>query len=143
VRRGSNLTQTPPDLSQLFTTEAERSEAREALLLYWHAIELLLRLADQPASQWSDQQRSLFPHSVPGGPSEPPQDRLQRWLTVYGDEIKTIRDVRNRVVHRGIVTDPELRGAVYIARHVISSAMGVSPSQAEPAWASNYLDQAS
>lgn len=137
------MTLTPPDLGKPYSTEAERADAREALLLYWYAIEALTKLADQPTSEWSPQQTSLFPSSVPGGPPEPAQHRLQRWLNLYTDEINIIRDVRNRLVHRGIVTDSELRGAVYLARHVMSTAMGVPPSQAEPAWARTVLAQAS
>ena len=135
------MTQTPPDFSKPYSTEAERADDREALLLYWSAIESLAKLAEQPASQWSSQQASLFPSSVPGGPSERPQHRLQRWLNVYSDEIKSIGDVRNRLVHGGIVTDPELRAAVYVARYVISTAVDVPPSQAEPAWVRKVLAQ--
>jgi hypothetical protein len=138
------LSLTPPDLGKPYSTEADRADAREALLLYWVAIESLIKLAKQPASQWSDQQKSLFPSpSAQGGPPEPPDRRLQRWLDIYSDEINLVRDVRSRLVHGGmLVTDPELRGAVYLARHVVSSAMGVLPSQAEPVWARNTLAQA-
>lgn len=134
---------TPPDLAKPYSTEAERAEAREALLLYWYVIEALTKLADQPVPQWTPQQTSLFPSSVPSGPPEPPQHRLQRWLNLYSDEINIIGEVRNRLVHTGIVTDSELRGAVYLARRVLSTAMGVPPSQAEPAWARTVLAHAS
>jgi hypothetical protein len=137
------LSLTPPDLGRPYGTEADRVDAREALLLYWNVIESLVVLADLPGSQWSPQQASLFPSSVPGGPPEPPQHRLQRWLNLYSDEISVIREVRNRLVHRGIVADSELRGAAYLARHVISTALGVPPSQAEPGWARARLAQAS
>ena len=137
------MTLTPPDLSQPYGTEAERAAAREALLLYWYAIESLTRLADQPPAQWSPQQMGLFSGSVQEGPPEPPQQRLRRWRNLYEDEINIIRDVRNRLVHGGLVTDPELRGASYIARHVISTVMGVLPSQVEPVWARTVLAQAS
>ena len=134
---------TPPDLGKPYSTETDRADAREALLLYWAAIESLIKLAKQPASQWSDQQKSLFPSLTQSGPPEPPDRRLQRWLDLYTDEINLVMDVRNRLVHGGtMVTDPELRGAVYLARHVISSAMGVLPSQAEPVWARDTLAQA-
>lgn len=123
----------PPDLSRPYSTEAERAAARDALVLYWFAIELLTKLAEQPADQWSSKQADVFPRSVPNGPPEPPQQRLQRWVNLYGDEIHLIRDVRNRTVHGGLVADSELRGAVYLARSVIATAMGVLPSQAESA----------
>ena len=42
-----------PDLGRPYSTEVERADAREALLLYWSAIELLTKLAEQPANEWS------------------------------------------------------------------------------------------
>lgn len=131
---------TPPDLGKPYSTETDRAGAREALLLYWTVIEALIGLADRPVSQWSDQQRSLFQKSSESGPPEAPERRLQRWRNIYQEDINLIQDVRNRLVHPGtIVTDPELRGAVYLARHVTSAATGVLPSQVEPVWARNML----
>lgn len=130
--KGNSLTRQHPDLSQPYDTDREREQAREALLvLYWYAIEGLTNLAQRPANQWSPEQVGLFPKSVPGGPPEPPQHRLVRWLSLYGDEIRTVRDIRNKLVRWGPVADSELRGAVYIARHVIASAVGAPPSEAE------------
>ena len=123
----------PPDLSEPYSTEADRAGAREALVLYWFAIELLTKLAQQPADQWSNKQANVFPSSVPGGPPEPPQQRLARWANLYSDEIRITGDIRNRLVHGGLVADSELRGAIYLARNVIATAMGVLPSQAESA----------
>lgn len=123
----------PPDLSRPYGTEEERIVDRDALLFYWFAIERLIRLAEQPTSEWSSDQLGLFPRSVPGGPPEPPQHRLQRWLTVYGDEIRTVRDLRNRMLHLGPVADSEIRGALYLARNVVASAVGALPSEAESA----------
>lgn len=124
---------TPPDLGKPYSTEAERAADREAILLYWDAIKVLTKLANQPASEWTPQQASLFPST------EIPQQRLQRWLNAYRDEIDICHDVRSRLVHGGTVTDPELRGAAYLARRVISTVMGVPSSQAEPEWAFSKL----
>lgn len=123
----------PPDLSEPYSTEAERAHAREALVLYWFAIELLMKLAQQPPDQWSSNQASMFPRSVPGGPPEHPQRRLERWANLYDDEIRIIGNIRNRLVHGGLVADSELRGAIYLASRVIATVMGVPPSQAESA----------
>lgn len=123
----------PPDLSQPYGTESERIADRDALVFYWFAIERLIRLAEQPTGEWSSDQLGLFPRSVPGGPPEPPQQRLRRWLTVYGDEIRTVRDLRNRLIHFGPVADSEIRGALYLARNMVASAVGTLPSEAESA----------
>jgi hypothetical protein len=125
----------PPDLSKPYVTEEDRARDREALLFYEMLIEAITRLADRPDSSWSEDQRSLFPGSVPGGPAEHPLSRLQRWITIYGDEIKIIRDVRNRIVHSGIVADPEIRGAAWLARQIISTLFDLQPSQVNPIWA--------
>jgi hypothetical protein len=127
------LSHQPPDLSQPYGAESERLADRDALLFYWYAIERLIRLAEQPPGEWSSDQLSLFPRSVPGGPPEPPQQRLQRWLTLYGDEVRTIRDLRNRLLHLGPVADSEIRGALYLARNIVASAVGAMPSDAESA----------
>ena len=123
----------PPDLGRPYSTEVERADAREALLLYWSAIELLTKLAEQPANEWSPEQVREFPVSVPGSPGRASQHRLQRWFTVYSDEINIVGDIRNTLVHGGLVADSELRGAAYLARNVIATAMGVLPSEAESA----------
>lgn len=126
------MSQSPPDLGKPYGTEAERAVDREALIVYWYGIEALTHLAEMPPSRWSTEQARLFPSSVPGGPPEHPEQRLQRWLTLYGDEISIIRDIRNRLVHIGRVTDPELRGATWLAKTIISTAMGILPSEVEP-----------
>ncbi len=123
-----------PDLARPYSSEAERASDREALIIYWYGIEALTNLAEQPASQWTPEQVRLFPSSVEGGPTEHPEQRLQRWLGIYTEEINVIRDVRNRLVHGGTVTDPELRGTTWIARQILSTAMGVLPSEVEPKW---------
>lgn len=136
------MTQMPPDLGKPYSSEEERAADREALLIYWYGVELLTNLADQPAAQWSPEQVQLFPSSVQGGPPEHPQQRLQRWLTLYGEEINLIRGVRNRLVHGGVVTDPELRGATYLGRQVLSTATGVIPNEVSQGWVRSLVGRA-
>src|SRR5689334_15318827 len=106
-----------PDLSQPYSSDGERYSAFAQLISYEFAIEALTELAELPSSQWSTTQTLAFPSQVPGGPPEHPQQRLQRWLTLFRQEIDTIRDVRNRLVHPGLVTvtDAEIRGATWLA----------------------------
>ncbi len=123
-----------PDFGKPYSSESERRSDREALLVYWFGIESLTSLADQPPSNWTKRQASLFPGSVEGGPPERPEQRLRRWLTLYTEEINLIRDVRNRLVHGEVVTDPELQAATWIARQILSTALGTQPSTVEPMW---------
>jgi hypothetical protein len=128
----------PPDISVPYATEADRANAREAVLLYSSLIEVLTHLADQTASSWSADQEVLFP----AGLRENPTHRLTRWIAAFSDEIKVIRDVRNRMVHAGVVTDPELRGAEWLARQIISTLFDMQPSQVNPIWARQTLAKA-
>jgi hypothetical protein len=121
----------PPDLGEPYGTEAERAHDRDTLVLYWFAIETLTRLAQQPPDEWTSNQQNLFPAALPDGFREAPQSRLMRWVNLYSDEIHIIRDIRNKLVHGGLVADAELRGAVFLARNVIATATGTMPSQAE------------
>lgn len=123
----------PPDIGEPYRTEAERAHARETLVLYWFALESLTRLARKPSDEWTSNQMDLFPSSVPGGPPEPPQNRLARWASLFSDEIRIVGDIRNKLVHGGILADAELRGANFLARNVIATATGMEPSQAEAA----------
>jgi hypothetical protein len=127
------LSQMPPDLGKPYNSEAERAADREALVAYWYGIERLMQLAEKPDSQWTPEETNMFPRSVPGGPPEHPEQRLKRWLSLYKDEISVIRSIRNRLVHGSYLamTDPELRGAAWLARQVLSTALGVLPSEVE------------
>jgi hypothetical protein len=128
----------PPDISVPYFSEEDRANAREAVILYSQLIEVLTRLANQAVSTWSADQEGLFSASL----RENPTRRLTRWVTTFSDEIKIIRDVRNRIVHVGVVTDPELKGAEFLARQIISTLFDVQPSQVNPTWARRILARA-
>lgn len=132
------MSQMPPDISVPYVTEADRVNAREAVLLYSSLIEVLTRLADRAAGSWSAGQEVLFP----AGLRENPTRRLSRWITTFSDEIKIIHEVRNRIVHTGVVADPELRGAEWLARQIISTLFDMQPSQINPIWARQALARA-
>ena len=89
-------------------------------------------------------ERELFSRTGSIGYREPPQQRLRRWVDVYSDEINIIKEIRNRLVHesdlRGAaVTDPEIRGAAWLARQIIATVMGVLPSEVNPRWVKAFL----
>lgn len=124
-----------PDLSKPYTAR-ERAFVRVTILRYWQLIEQLTKLVDLEPGNWSPELRRLFPPSVPDGPPEHPQQRLERWLAVYADEIQILRTVRDRLAHGVDVSDVDLRGADLIARVILSSLFGVQqPSQVTDDWA--------
>jgi hypothetical protein len=123
-----------PDLSKPYTAR-ERAFVRVTLLRYWQLIEQLTKLVDLQPGNWPTELKRLFPPSVPDGPPEHPQQRLERWLAVYADEINILRAVRNHLAHGADVSDVDLRGADLIARVILSSLFGVRPSQVTDDWA--------
>lgn len=144
MRRDEALTETPPDLGKPYTSRAERAADIEALLAFWNLIETLTELAGKPDALWTQLERELFSRTGSIGYREPPQQRLRRWVDVYSDEINIIREIRNRLVHesdlRGAaVTDPEIRGAAWLARQIIATVMGVLPSEVNPRWVKAFL----
>lgn len=128
----------PPYLNKPYSVR-ERAYAIVVFLRYWQLIEQLMKLVDAPPDAWSAQLKSLFPSSVPGGPPEHPQQRLERWLGVYGDEIRTLREVRNRLAHAADVSDYDLRGADYVARVILAALFDVKPSGVNENWATDKV----
>jgi hypothetical protein len=53
------------------------------------------------------------------GPGDTPDLKLQRWITLFDDELRAVSDARNRAVHGIRLSDRELRGAVWLARHLL------------------------
>ena len=124
---------TMPELWKPYSSEAERGCDAEVLILCGYGIDALVTLAGRPIPQWSREQDSLFPRSVPGGPPEHPQDRLSRWAAVYEREIGLVHEARGRLVRGALVADAELRGAAYLAAQILAVALGVPPGQVDAA----------
>jgi hypothetical protein len=90
------MNQPVPDLTRPYSTAGERAHATVVVIRYWQLVEQLMKLVDTQPDGWSAKLESLFPASVPGGPPEHPQQRLERWFAVYADDIKILRTIRNR-----------------------------------------------
>jgi hypothetical protein len=130
----------PPDLGKPYASEAQRAADIEALLTFWNLIETLAELGQEPDARWTKPDRQLFSKFGSIGFQEAPQQRLRRWVNVYSDEIQVIKAVRDRLVHgprtRGTaVTDPEIRGAAWLAKQILATVTGVLPSEVNPQWA--------
>lgn len=122
-----------PDLSKPYTPR-ERAYAAVVLFSYWQLIERLMSLADIPASLWRPELNVLFHGSAPGGIPEHPQGRLQRWLAVYSDEIRILRNIRNQIAQAADLSDPDLRGADYLARVILATLFGIKPTDVNEPW---------
>jgi|SRR5450755_2003410 hypothetical protein len=134
------MNQPVPDLAKPYSTARERIYATVVILRYWQLIEQLMKLVDMPSDRWSIELKDLFPASVPGGPPEHPQQRLERWLGVYADEIKIIRTVRNQLVHAEDVNDFDLRGTDFLTRVILAALFDVLPTEVDESWAISKIN---
>jgi hypothetical protein len=125
----------PPYLTKPYSSARERSYATVVILRYWQLIEQLRKLVDFQPDNWPAGLKSLFPPSVPDGPPEHPQQRLERWFAVYGDEIRILQKIRDQLAHAVDVSDVDLRGADYVARVILAALFGMLPSRVNEDWA--------
>jgi hypothetical protein len=123
-----------PDLNQPYRTPREREEARETVVSSWRLIELLMKLADIPADLWTPDRVRLLPGSPVGSIREHPSQRLDRWLSLYSDEIQLVRSARNRIVHAEALDDPELRGTERIATVILATLFDKLPGEIDKNW---------
>jgi hypothetical protein len=137
------MTQTPPDLGQPYDSDRDRIADRDNLIYYWFALEPLVRLAEEPESQWPEPAMGLIEQFSTGSRIDDSAARLRRWASLYEDEINLIRDTRNRVVHGEIVTDPELLGATWLAQQILATLAGIDPARVDRAWARSVAGRAS
>jgi hypothetical protein len=134
------MNQRGPDLTKPYRTDRERLNATVVIIRYWQLIEQLMKLVDMQPDRWSTDLKGIFPVSVPGGPPEHPQQRLERWLGVYSSEIKILRTVRNQIVHAEDVNDIDLRGTDFLARVILASLFNVMPSTVDESWATSKIN---
>jgi hypothetical protein len=123
-----------PDLNQPYRTPREREEAREVIVSSWRLIELLMRLADFSPDQWTADRVRLLPGSPAGNIREHPSQRLDRWLSLYSEEIQVVRAARNLIVHAEDLDDPQLRGTEQIARVILATLFDKLPSEIDKNW---------
>lgn len=130
-----------PDINQPYRTPKEREEAREIILSSWRLIDLLMGLADLPADQWTVGRVRLLPGSPAGSVREHPSQRLDRWLSLYGEEIQVVRAARNRIAHAEVLDDPQLRGTEQIARVILAALFNKLPSEIDKNWLRSEIDE--
>jgi len=100
-----------------------------------------MRLADFPADQWTADRVRLLPGSAAGSIREHPSQRLDRWLSLYSEEIQVVRAARNRIVHGGVLDDPQLRGTEQIARVILATLFDKLPSEIDKNWLRSKIEE--
>lgn len=105
----------PPDLDLTFGNESERGVALAEFLVACVALEEWRSLArsHQPVPQ---DQLARLRSAEPGESSEA---KLRRWAALFDDELTAVFESRNRVAHGLRMSDGELRGAHWLASHLL------------------------
>lgn len=105
-----------PALELPYADESDRGRALAELLSACADLEEWRSAAQHPITLGSAQRDALAVGLVGGDSVEM---KLQRWVSLFEDEISAVLETRNRVVHGLRLSDKELRGAVWLARHLL------------------------
>jgi hypothetical protein len=115
----------PAGVNTPFSTDDERAEAIERLLVRDRELQWWLTIARASESELpSDIRDRLVRQPLQAGDS--PEFRLRRWASVFQEEIDMIHDTRSRVVHGIRTSDGDIRGAVWLAVHLLGLLTGPS-----------------
>lgn len=106
----------PPNLDSPFQDESERASVMATFLTACVQLEEWKDLA-QGLSAISAHQREVLQRSLEKG--DFPEQKLQRWATLFDDEIEAAFASRNRIAHGIKINDRELRGAHWLALHLL------------------------
>ncbi len=111
----------PPDLTQPFPNETERTEARTLLRQRDHALRALEVLARKSAAQWSPAELANLPQTTNGVP-DPPPARVARWAKIFSDELGEV----HLIASQRLLSDVELRQVLYLAGRLLATVTGRS-----------------
>lgn len=109
----------PPGLQTPFATEDERADHLAQLLALDHR---LMGLKSAGALPDSELQRSHIWATisvVPPVPGDSVTMGLRRWLSLFAEDIDSVHQARNRVVHSIWLSDEDLRTAVWLAEQLL------------------------
>ena len=116
----------PPDIARRFESDDERAEAIVRLADLDRRIQAWHKVSADSGDALPTQVRELLLRR-PMPPGETPELRLNRWMMIFNDDIDTVHDARARVIHGVRVPDVDLRGAVWLAQHLIDLLEGPDP----------------
>ena len=115
----------PPEIRQPFKNDAERQAGIVGLF------EL-----DEQLQQFIDAGRQLADTGVmpddirlkiqrqPVLQGDTPEARLRRWANLFEDDADKVHDVRSRVIHGILVPDADIKGAIWLGRHILDLITG-------------------
>jgi hypothetical protein len=114
-----------PEIRQPLKNDAERQAGIVGLFDLDGRIQQLLDASKQLAtigSMPADIRSRMEGHQAPQG--ETPEARLQRWTNLFQDDADNVHDVRSRIIHGILVPDADLKGAVWLGRHILDLLLG-------------------
>jgi hypothetical protein len=114
----------PPDLERPFAGDSERAVTLAELLRACVELEKWINLSADPARLTPEQKGSI---NTSANSNVSPEQGLQRWETVFDDELRAVIDARNRAIHGIRLGDAELRGASWLARGLLALLTSVEP----------------
>jgi hypothetical protein len=124
----------PPELARPYGSPADKQADWQRLLQRAEVLRHLTALSDVPEGQWPawaiDRVRSAPPIT-----NEAPSERLKRWRSVFASELADLERAVLAASSQGgrtVVTDIDLRSAVYLAGRLLASLYGTSISEVEP-----------
>jgi hypothetical protein len=117
----------PPDVNDPFVSDDERAEWIVRLLTLDRELQRWLLAAAEADRGLEPEYRALL-LTQPMQPGDSPELRVKRWASVFREEIDTIHDARSRVVHNIRTSDADIRGATWLAAHLLAMLRGADNS---------------
>lgn len=111
----------PTDHEIPFANDSERAHAFAGLLDMCKQLETWIMYAADPREMRPDDRIALAANLQSG---DAPERKLRRWASLFAEEIQSVLDARNRVVHAVRLTDTELRNASWLARRLLNHIQG-------------------
>lgn len=124
----------PPELARPYGSPADRQADWQRLLQRAELLRHLTALSDTPEGQWPawaiDRVRAA-PRII----NEAPSERLKRWRSVFASELADLERAVLAASSQGgstVVTDIDLRSAIYLAGRLLASLYGTSIGEVQP-----------
>jgi hypothetical protein len=115
----------PPDIRRAFVNDSERQARIVELFDLDKQLRGLLDAAKHLAAEGAipDGLRRAIERQ-PAARGDSPENRLRRWTNLFEDDMDSVHDVRSRIVHGILVSDADIRGAIWLGRHILGLLVG-------------------
>lgn len=125
---------TPPDLVRSYASPAEKDADWQRLLQRAETLRELAGLAETAQERWPADVAARLQVATPIA-SEAPAQRLRRWRSVFASELADLDQAVLAASSQGgasIISDIDLRSAVYLAGRLLATLYDVTMDQVTP-----------